>query len=148
MMKLTDAIARIAKRARSWALRGRGGYEGSVCIGGYAGCGNLGDDAILQGYLEKRAADGTRGRVTVLAGHPRRSSRRFGVRCVGRKNPIAVLWALLSSESLLCGGGSLLQNATGDLSLYYYLALVRCAVLHEVIDRREKERKEQRDYER
>ncbi len=93
------------------------------CIGGYAGCGNLGDDAILQAYLEKLSR-AERRKTVVLSGDPRRDSRRFGVKCVGRKDLFAVAVCFLRSERFLCGGGSLLQNGTGDLSLSYYLGLL------------------------
>ncbi len=100
--------------------------KGRICIGGYAGCGNLGDDAILLGYL-RSLSYAERRRVTVLSGSPREDSRRFLVRCVGRKNPFSVLLAMLRSERFLCGGGSLLQNRSGRLSLLYYLSLLRLA---------------------
>jgi polysaccharide pyruvyl transferase CsaB len=48
---------------------------------------------------------------------------------VGRKNPFSVLFAMLRSERFLCGGGSLLQNRSGKLSLLYYLFLLRLARL-------------------
>ena len=98
------------------------------CIGGYAGCGNLGDDAILQGYLGELTRDELR-RVVVLSGRPRRDRRRFGVRCVGRKSLFGVVFCLLRSDRFLLGGGSLLQNGTGNLSLLYYLGLLRLARL-------------------
>ena len=95
--------------------------EGQICIGGYAGCGNLGDDAILQGVLAKlEHPDNT----IVLSGNPKRDRERFGVRCVNRLDPVAGTKALCSSERFLCGGGSLLQNETGNLSLLYYLSLL------------------------
>ena len=102
-------------------------YE--ICIGGYAGCGNLGDDAVLQGYLEQLSPKTRRERTVVLSGNPRRDQKRFDVRCVGRKNPFAVLHAFRQSERFLCGGGSLLQNGTGFRSLCYYLGLLRLARL-------------------
>lgn len=100
--------------------------ERRICIGGYAGCGNLGDDAILEGYLN-RLRD--RSAITVLTGHPARDRKRFSVRCVGRMRPLTVLRTLKRSEVFLCGGGSLLQNLTGNRSLLYYLTLLRLAQL-------------------
>lgn len=97
-----------------------------ICIGGYAGCGNLGDDAILEGYLSERR---DRADITVLTGHPSRDRRRFSVKCVGRMRPLAVLFTLWRSHVFLCGGGSLLQNLTGNRSLLYYLSLLRLAQL-------------------
>ncbi len=98
------------------------------CIGGYAGCGNLGDDAILQAYLENLSREDRR-RTVVLSGDPRRDGRRFGVKCVGRKDPFGMAVCFLRSERFLCGGGSLLQNGTGNLSLRYYLGLLWLARL-------------------
>ena len=101
-----------------------------LCVGGYAGCGNLGDDAILTGFLEglwrRGVAPDT---VTVLSGKPWRDAHRFGVRCVGRKNPFGVLLALLRADVFVSGGGTLLQNRTGKRSLLYYLWLLRLARL-------------------
>lgn len=100
-----------------------------VCIGGYAGCGNIGDDAILEGYLGGLSAKERRRYTVVLSGRPRWDSRRFGVGCVGRKNPFSVTACLLQSKVFVCGGGSLLQNATGNPSLFYYLGLLWLARL-------------------
>ena len=102
-------------------------YE--FCIGGYAGCGNIGDDAILEGYLKGLSPTQRRRKTVVLSGNPRWDGRRFGVRCVGRKNPFSVTASLLQSKVFVCGGGSLLQNATGNLSLLYYLGLLWLAKL-------------------
>ena len=102
-------------------------YE--FCIGGYAGCGNIGDDAILEGYLKGLSPAQRRLKTVVLSGKPKWDSRRFGVRCVGRKNPFSVMASLLQSKVFLCGGGSLLQNATGNPSLFYYLGLLWLARL-------------------
>ena len=193
------------KRLRKLLRRLAGAGEGTICVGGYAGCGNIGDDAIVQGFLarvlregipleekkepawlrggaetekdrdsgrgspasvrawgeagsagcgseEQSPGSGRRGsvdgatgsgarsdapdfpeypelllRITLLSGSPRRDARRFGVRCVHRKNPFSLVRSFLRSEYFLCGGGSLLQNATGRLSLCYYLALLRLA---------------------
>ena len=100
-----------------------------LCIGGYAGCGNLGDDAILEGYLASLSAEQRKFRTVVLTGNPRRDGRRFGVGCVGRKNLFSILCCFLQSKVFVCGGGSLLQNATGNLSLFYYLGLLWLARL-------------------
>ena len=49
--------------------------------------------------------------------------------CVGRWNLLGVTNCFLQSRRFLCGGGSLLQNGTGNLSLRYYLGLLRLARL-------------------
>ena len=101
----------------------------TVVVGGYFGCGNLGDDAILQAFIEYTRQHYPDMRVWALTKHPRRDSRRFGVRCFHRKNPFSIAMTFLRSDAFLCGGGSLLQNLTGNLSLYYYLCMLRFAAL-------------------
>lgn len=96
-----------------------------LLIGGYFGSGNLGDDAILTALLEELTHKYPQLRPTVLTGRPTKDQRRFGVSCVGRMNPVSILFAILKSDALLLGGGSLLQNATSNRSLCYYLALLR-----------------------
>ena len=98
-----------------------------LTVGGYFGCGNLGDDAILQGLLEELSNSHPHVELLALTDRPRRSKGRFGVTCVHRKNPLSVGRALFLSDGFLCGGGSLLQNLTSRRSLYYYLGLLRQA---------------------
>ena len=99
-----------------------------ITIGGYFGCGNTGDDAILLGFLTAIREIAPRIEITALTATPRRSQYRFGVRCVNRKNPIGVRLTVARSDALLCGGGSLLQNLTSNRSLLYYLSLLRLSV--------------------
>ena len=101
----------------------------TVTVGGYFGCGNLGDDLLLIGFLEGLHSVAPDIRVLAFTGDPHRDSRRFGIKCVNRHNPFSLLAALLRSDAFLLGGGSLLQNATSNRSLYYYLLLLRLARL-------------------
>ena len=99
----------------------------SLVVGGYFGCGNLGDDAILLGFLEAMHRIAPDIRIIALTASPRLSQKRFGIECVNRKNPLAIFWVFLLSNAFLCGGGSLLQTLTSRRSLAYYLALLRQA---------------------
>ena len=101
----------------------------TVAIGGYFGCGNLGDDAILQAFIEYTRTYYPDMRIFALTKKQKKDSRRFGVRCFNRKNPLSLAVAFLRADAFLCGGGSLLQNLTGRLSLYYYLCMLRFAKL-------------------
>lgn len=104
-------------------------FRHTLLIGGYFGCKNLGDDAILSGFLEGIRAIAPDVRVIALTGAPKRDRRRFGIRCVNRRNPFAILFAMLRADAFLCGGGSLLQNRTSNRSLSYYLHLLNVARL-------------------
>ncbi len=101
----------------------------AVAIGGYFGCGNLGDDAILQSFIEYTRVHYPDMRILALTKNPRKDSHRFGVRCYNRKGLLSLAVAFLRADAFLCGGGSLLQNVTGKLSLYYYLCMLRLAKL-------------------
>ncbi len=97
-----------------------------LCIGGYFGCGNLGDDLILEGFLSYMQKKHPSVRVTVFSDT---SSPPPDVHLVRRRAPFSILRAFLRSDAFLCGGGSLLQNKTGAPSLFYYLSLLRVAKL-------------------
>jgi len=99
----------------------------TLLIGGYFGCKNLGDNAILSGFLEEIHTISPDIRIIALTGHPRQDCHRFGISCVNRRNPISILLAMLRADAFLCGGGSLLQNATSNRSLLYYLHLLKLA---------------------
>ena len=101
----------------------------TVAIGGYFGCGNLGDDAILQAFIEYTRAHYPNILICALTKKPPRDARRFGVHCFNRKNLFSLLYAFGRADAFLCGGGSLLQNVTGKLSLYYYLCMLRLSAL-------------------
>lgn len=99
----------------------------TLTVGGYFGCGNVGDDAMLLGFLEALHTAAPQFGVIALTGNPKKDRQRFGISCVHRRNPSAVALALLQSKAFLCGGGSLLQNRTSQRSLSYYLFLLRLA---------------------
>ena len=98
-----------------------------IALGGYFGCGNLGDDAILQGILHELKARHPTIRPAVFSGTPRYDRKRLGTKTVHRKNPGSIFGGIFRSHLFLLGGGSLLQNRTGNLSLAYYLGLLKTA---------------------
>ncbi len=98
-----------------------------LLLAGYFGCGNLGDNAILQGLSEGLAETHAGIELIALTGSPRRDRKQFGLACIGRKAPFAIFFAMLRADALALGGGSLLQNATSRRSLWYYLGLLRLA---------------------
>ncbi|MEB3306783.1 MAG: polysaccharide pyruvyl transferase CsaB [Cyanobacteriota bacterium] len=93
---------------------------------GYYGEHNLGDDALLEVLLSQLPA-GCTPRVT--AHDQLQIQQRFGVHTVDRRSLVKVLQALQRCDSLVLGGGSLLQDATSFSSLAYYSALIAAARL-------------------
>ena len=88
-------------------------HDAVIC--GYYGFGNLGDEIVLKKLLESL---GDRSAVIIGA---------MGEGRIWRFNLLKIAFSLRSSGVLILGGGSLLQNATSDRSLKYYLTLLKIA---------------------
>ena len=96
-----------------------------LVVAGYYGCGNLGDDAILLGFLnglQRSHAD-----VTVLSGDPEMTTRMYGVRSIARKDLATFKQTMSSASMLVFAGGSIFQDVTSVRSVAYYSQLVRTA---------------------
>ncbi len=100
-----------------------------MLLAGYYGFGNLGDEAILEMTLKQILDITDRKNITVLSGNKTITSRKYKVNTIDRYNVLSILNALKSSDVLIFGGGSLLQDVTSKRSIYYYLFLIRLAKL-------------------
>ncbi len=95
-----------------------------IVLSGYYGFDNAGDEALLTAISNSlRAVDKTF-EITVLSGNPERTAMVHGVRAVSRINPLVLIRELSRADLLISGGGSLLQDVTGPLSIPYYLGIV------------------------
>jgi polysaccharide pyruvyl transferase CsaB len=83
---------------------------------GYYGEGNGGDEALLVSMLEMLP---TNVKPLVLSANPQQTMASYGVQAVDRKS-LQVLTALRSSQVLILGGGSLIQDATSIRNSIYY----------------------------
>jgi polysaccharide pyruvyl transferase CsaB len=98
-----------------------------LLLSGYFGYGNSGDDAALAVLTRRLPQVLDQAELTVLSHTPEETGRNYGVPAVQRMNPLAVFRAIRRCDLLILGGGSLLQNATSNRSLLYYLALIGTA---------------------
>ena len=97
-----------------------------VCISGYYGFSNFGDEAILDvlvEYLKSKNAD-----ITVFSKNPSQTSAKHRVRCVNSFDFLSVMRNIKNSDILFSGGGSLLQDKTSLKSLLYYLFVIYYAL--------------------
>ncbi len=101
--------------------------HGDIVFSGYYGFGNMGDDSLLCSIIENLRAIDSDVRITALTKNPRKMQRKYGVKCVGRFNIFAVIYALRHAKLLISGGGSLFQNNTSAKSLEYYIQIVKLA---------------------
>ena len=65
--------------------------------------------------------------VTVLARRPKDTQRAFGVNACHRFGVFAIRRVMRRSQLFISGGGSLMQDVTSRLSLWYYLSTIRMA---------------------
>lgn len=100
-----------------------------VAISGYYGFNNLGDEAVLEAILKNIRGSFPDAEITVFSATPEETARQYGVRSVGRTAPFGILKTLAWCDVLVSGGGSLLQDVTGHLSVLYYLSLIAVAKL-------------------
>lgn len=99
----------LLRRTTARELDGRSLVESGarVMILGAYGMGNVGDEAILGGLLERAPA---RERLVVVSGAPAETEALHGVRAVG---PSGALPALREVDALLIGGGGLFSRHMG-----------------------------------
>lgn len=96
----------------------------TVVISGYYGFENLGDEALLASMITALKSEIPQLRLIVLSAKPEKTSALYGVEAVHRWNPLSVITALSCCDLLISGGGSLLQDVTGKLTIPYYLSIV------------------------
>lgn len=95
-----------------------------IVLSGYYGFDNLGDEAVLESILNNVRQELGELHITVLSANPAATRRLYDVHAVRRVSPVGVLKSLWDCDVLISGGGSLLQDVTGRLSIFYYLSLI------------------------
>jgi polysaccharide pyruvyl transferase CsaB len=104
-----------------------------LVISGYYGFRNNGDEAVLQSILLALQAQGERQGIRiepiVLSADPELTRRMYGVQACHRMRYAEVSAAIRSSDGLISGGGSLLQDATSGKTIPYYLGVIKLAQL-------------------
>lgn len=95
-----------------------------ILFGGYLGCGNIGDDALLVGLLGALDAASPGNHYEVLSGAPEAMRRRFNLIAVDRRDKKSVQEAISRCDALIFPGGSIFQDATSIGSPYFYRDLV------------------------
>ena len=100
-----------------------------VLICGYYGFANAGDEAMLMAVIEALKKMNDALDITVLSGNPQETALRYGVKAINRLDVFSVIKAMMNTELVISGGGSLLQDVTSKRSIYYYLGLMQLAKL-------------------
>ncbi len=98
-----------------------------VTISGYYGFGNAGDEAVLAGLVQSLRAEAGDLDICALSIAPQKTRAAHGISAAHRYHPSELIPALLKTDLLLSGGGSLLQDVTSAHGIFYYLGIVRLA---------------------
>ncbi|ABZ83452.1 polysaccharide pyruvyl transferase, putative [Heliomicrobium modesticaldum Ice1] len=101
----------------------------NIVLSGYFGYDNAGDEALLKAMIETLKRLRPDVRIVVLSGKPAFTRRLHQVEAVHRYNPFSVILALSRADLVISGGGSLLQDVTGILTIPYYLLVIVLARL-------------------
>ena len=100
-----------------------------VLISGYYGFNNIGDESILRTVLLNLREKFDDLDITILSHNPQDTSEKYGVHAVERMSLPKVLKAIKNCDLLIFGGGSLLQDVTSNGSIFYYLFVIRMALM-------------------
>lgn len=98
-----------------------------VVLSGYFGFHNIGDEAILYSMIRALKEVDPSIEIVVLSNDPTFTAKQYGVEAVNRWKIGEVMDALRSSDGLISGGGSLLQDKTGGKSVIYYTGVMHLA---------------------
>ena len=97
----------------------------NLLLAGYFGAGNLGDDAILLGFVQ--GLGNTKHNLTVMTGSPEETYRYYGLRGIDRRDSGAFKKAIEEADALVFPGGSIFQDSSSVQSVAYYGQLVKTA---------------------
>ncbi|RXJ02959.1 polysaccharide pyruvyl transferase CsaB [Anaerobacillus alkaliphilus] len=101
-----------------------------VVLSGYYGFHNVGDEAILFSIIQALKKANQHVQITVLSNDPDYTKNTYEVDAVNRWKLKEVSAAIKQADGLISGGGSLLQDKTGNRSVIYYSAIMLIAKFH------------------
>lgn len=99
----------------------------TVVISGYYGFDNIGDEAVLYAIISALKTQIPQVKITVLSNNPQKTKTIYQVEAINRWKIKEVAKAIKASDLLISGGGSLLQDATSNKTIPYYLGIIKIA---------------------
>jgi polysaccharide pyruvyl transferase WcaK-like protein len=91
-----------------------------ILLAGYYGLNNIGDEAILEKFIQTIQEISKDVQITVMSGKPEFTEKVYGVTAIDRKDFFKVNREIKRNNIVIFGGGSLLQDVTSKRSIYYY----------------------------
>lgn len=106
--------------------------KNKVIISGYYGFGNIGDEAILTSIVDTIRNERENTEFVVLSSDPNFTSRDLSVRSINRLNVASILFEMSTANLFISGGGGLMQDVTGPISVSYYGGLLKLAQIFKI----------------
>lgn len=100
-----------------------------VLISGYYGFYNAGDEAILKSIIQALRQINPDINIVVLSNDVEYTKKTYNVNAINRWDLPKIYKELKSSNGLISGGGSLLQDVTSCRPVIYYLTIMKLAKL-------------------
>jgi len=100
-----------------------------IVLSGYYGFNNAGDEAVLYSIINSLRKHNVDIEITVLSNNPEQTAKLYDVQAFNRWKFGEVYRALKSTDLLISGGGSLLQDVTSKNGILYYLGVIFFAKL-------------------
>ncbi len=100
-----------------------------VCISGYYGFDNFGDETILKILTETLKLIIPDIEITVFSSSPEKTAEELNVKSTYTFKIPQIIKEIYNTDTLISGGGSLLQDVTSIKSLIYYLGVILTAKL-------------------
>lgn len=101
----------------------------NICISGYYGFDNFGDETILKILVENIKKYSSDCSITVFSSNPNKTSEELGVNSVYSFDLKGIFKSISKCNCVISGGGSLLQDVTSKKSLLYYMFILFLAQL-------------------
>lgn len=95
-----------------------------VFIIGYYGAGNFGDEVLLAATINLLDTVYDSPKISVLSNNLENIRKSRQVEGINRNNYLQIIRAIIDSDMIIGGGGSMLQNVTSNKSLIYYLTIL------------------------
>ena len=100
-----------------------------ICISGYYGFNNFGDETILKILIDNLKQTDNNIEINVFSSNPEQTKQNYNVNSSQTFDLKEVIKKIKACDCLISGGGSLLQDVTSIKSLIYYLTVLAFAQL-------------------
>lgn len=101
----------------------------NLLIAGYHGYGNCGDEATLMAMTTNIKKIAPYVNITAISHNPELTKKEYNINSIQRFNIFSLIRAIIKSDIILSGGGTLIQNSTSKRSLLYYLIIIKFSKL-------------------